>query len=179
MKALTLHQARAWQIVHGDKRVENRSWKPNSSYYGQRIAIHAGSNPGHREVQSFVRSTNRTAPKDKWPTGIVGTVRVLGVLHRGPDGKVSYEGVKTPSARFKAARAARSPHFAGPYGWVLDDAKPLNVPVHHNGRLQLWEPDKWEHSHEDERPGKTLMTRMIHKTVAQADKTGTGAASAG
>jgi hypothetical protein len=62
---------------------------------------------------------------------------------------------------------------------VLDDAKPLKVPVQHAGRLQLWEPDKWKHSHADERPPASLLARMIHRQVAKQDKSGTGAATAG
>jgi len=42
MRALTLRQPWAWAIVHGQKRIENRPWKPWRDIIGQRIAIHAG-----------------------------------------------------------------------------------------------------------------------------------------
>ncbi len=40
--ALTLHRPWPWAIIHGSKRVENRSWAPPAWLIGQRLAIHAG-----------------------------------------------------------------------------------------------------------------------------------------
>lgn len=42
VKAVTVHQPWAGLIALGAKDVENRSWRPPSVLYGQRIAIHAG-----------------------------------------------------------------------------------------------------------------------------------------
>lgn len=179
MKALTLHQSWAWAIMHGDKRVENRSWKPNKKYYGQRIAIHAGSNKGHKDVQAWIRKRHKQAPADKWPTGIVGTVKVLGVVHKDGRGRTSYEGVDNLAARMKVRAAMRSPHFHGPYAWVLDDARPLQVPVQHNGKLMLWEPDKWKHSHADERPPRNVIMNAIKKTASAMGVSGTGTGMSG
>lgn len=38
--ALTLWRPWAWAIIHGPKRVENRTWKPPASFIGKRIGIH-------------------------------------------------------------------------------------------------------------------------------------------
>jgi hypothetical protein len=171
VKALTLHQVRAWQILYGGKTVENRTWKPNSRIYGQRIAIHAGVNAGRRDVQDAVRAAHRNAPKGKWPKGIVGTVRVLGVLHRDDQGRVTYDGIQTPIARWRALLAAHSRHFQGPYGWVLDRPRALKVPVQTHGHLSLWER---EHSH----PPRTVSMRQL-RAAASASKAGNGTASAG
>lgn len=167
-------------MMHGSKRVENRTWKPSSKHYGQRIAIHAGSNAGHRDVQSYVRSRYKQAPKDKWPSGIVGTVKLLGVVHKDPvTGRVSYEGANTLSARMKVSAAKRSPYFHGPYAWVLDDPRPLQVPVAHEGKLNLWEPDKWAHSEGHERPPAALMRASIGKVASHMNVSGSARALAG
>lgn len=175
MKAITLHQARAWQIMHGDKRVENRTWRPNSRFIGQRIAIHAGSNAGHRDVQAYVRARHRNAPGGKWPTGIVGTVKVTGIVHKDPrTGRVTYEGASDFRSRLKVRAAMRSPHFHGPYGWILDDARPLQVPIEHNGKLQLWTPESYALAKLGEKPSEAKMRAMVNRTVAEVRKGGAG-----
>ena len=39
MKALTVLQPWAWALIHGPKRIENRSW---ATYYRGPLVIHAG-----------------------------------------------------------------------------------------------------------------------------------------
>lgn len=174
MKAVTLHQARAWDIMHGDKRVENRTWRPSSKYIGQRLAIHAGTNKGHKDAQKWIRRRHRHAP-DKWPSGILGTVKVVGVVHKDPrTGRTSYEGANDLKSRLKVRRAMNSPHFHGPYGWILDDPRPLQVPVPHNGKLMLWTPDKWDATAPDKRPSAALMRREVRRQVAEVRKAGPG-----
>lgn len=165
--------------MHGDKRVENRTWRPNKKYIGQRLAIHAGSNKGHHEVRQWVRQRHSNAPK-QWPTGILGTVKVLGIVHRDPrTGRTTYEGASDFRSRLKVRAAMRSPHFHGPYGWILDDPRPLQVPVPHNGKLMLWTPDKWQHTSEGDRPGAALMRSAVSRQVAEVRKSSVGGSLGG
>lgn len=49
MKALTICQPYADQIVKGEKVIENRSWPAPRRLVGQRIAIHAGKSKSWME----------------------------------------------------------------------------------------------------------------------------------
>lgn len=43
MRAMTVKQPWASLIASGEKRIENRSWRPPAALIGERIAIHAGA----------------------------------------------------------------------------------------------------------------------------------------
>lgn len=108
MKALTIKQPYAHEIVFGDKRVENRSWDPPQELIGSYIAIHAG--------MSFVLDDrSRFSKQDVNFGAILGVARIERVV-------ASY----------------RSRWFAGPRGWVLRDVRPLARPIPARGALRLW-----------------------------------------
>lgn len=103
MKALSIQQPWAWLIVHGHKRVENRSW-----YTGYRgpLLIHAGQKVDE-DAYDWIAETfpKITLPDAKTIIrgGIVGQARVIACV----------------------GQREGDPWFFGPWGFVLTDAKPL------------------------------------------------------
>lgn len=117
MKTLSIKQPWAWLIVSGLKDIENRSWL--TSYRGP-LLIHAGKRPDNN-LQLILNWAESTSPGIEIPTldygGIVGTVDLVDCVTR-----------------------SKSIWFDGPYGWVLENPKPLPfAPV--RGRLGLFEVD--------------------------------------
>ena len=107
MKALSIQQPWAWLIVHGHKDIENRTWSPTfrGAFY-----VHASSKL-YGTVQDRIDIRARwwtrkgiLIPEDKdLPRGgIVGRAVVLEVVEH-----------------------SNSPWFEGPFGLLLDEAKPL------------------------------------------------------
>lgn len=108
MKALTLRQPWAHAILHLGKNVENRSWAPPESLVGKYIAIHAG--------MAFVRDSGLPVTREELHFGaIVGVARIAGVVNK-----------------------SRSRWFEGPFGWLLEDVRPLSKPISCKGKLGLW-----------------------------------------
>ena len=111
MKALTIRQPWAWAIVHAGKDIENRSW--NTRLRGT-IAVHAGFN--YEKAAELPRGV-RIPPEDEIIRGaIIGTVDVIDVVDRH-----------------------RSKWFEGPFGFVLQNPRPLAKPVPCPGKLSFWE----------------------------------------
>lgn len=151
MYALTLHRPWPWAIFHAPgrpKRVENRTWKPPARAMQGRIAIHAGKR-FDREAVEFIddilagvdwtggRCAEDHCPRslDQHPTGIIGTARVVGWVQRN-DGLLHRR--LAAEAPTWAHAANDSPWFVGPFGWVLDDVRPLAQPVDIKGAQGLW-----------------------------------------
>jgi hypothetical protein len=161
MRALTVQQPWAWAIVHGGKDVENRTqaW----SYRGP-LAIHAGarwSEDGGRSGLVWDALRERYG----WPTGpvtarddrrpgfdvirplgaIIGVVDLVDVHHAGrPDpcdcGSTSdYHPLSCArsSACCGSEWAEASPDVVH---LVLENPRPLEVPIPCKGRLGLWTP---------------------------------------
>lgn len=100
MKALSIRQPWAWLIVHGHKDVENRTWP--TTFRG-RFLIHAGKTfdqAGYRWVVSRM-AIAMPAPELIERGGIVGEAEIVDCVTR-----------------------FQSRWFAGPYGFVLRDARP-------------------------------------------------------
>lgn len=120
--ALTLRQPWAHAIAHGEKRIENRSWRPSANVLGSTIAIHAGAKPRGRalaEVECLCRELHLDFGAVQYG-GVVATARVADVLEREP-----------PIA---------SPHYlwwAGPLAWVLDDVRTIEL-VPCKGAQGIW-----------------------------------------
>lgn len=128
MKALTLHQPWAWAIIHGPKRIENRTWAPPASLIGQRIAIHAGKtfdHDGHHWIlQSFPDLSIPTDSAAFRRGAIIGSVELVGVERKDPG----------------------DPWWEGPVGWRLDKPLAYPEPIVCSGKQGLWEvpgPDAW------------------------------------
>lgn len=143
MKALTFWRPWTDAIVHGPKRVENRTWRPPESMLGQQIAIHAGQ---RYEVGDWPWPGDYDPPsKAKSPTGIVGVARILGYLSIGPDGRRVRSlalSVTTPEAHAKIRAQLEQldgdPWWSGPCGWLLGEVVAIE-PVPCLGARQLWE----------------------------------------
>jgi hypothetical protein len=102
MKALSIRQPWAWLIVNRFKPVENRTWP--TSARGD-VLIHAGQVfdvEGLASVLAAFPELKPHLPVQYDLGGIVGRARVTDCVTQHP-----------------------SPWFVGPYGFVLEDARPL------------------------------------------------------
>lgn len=121
MKALSIRQPWAWFIVHGGKRIENRSWR--TDYRGP-VLIHASSWWKPDEVHLDVISARNIVPPGTRLTledlqsqlgGIVGKARIVDCV-----------------------AASDSPWFSGPFGFVLEDVEAVPFRAC-RGQLRLFE----------------------------------------
>lgn len=105
MKVLSIRQPWAWAILHAGKPIENRSWWTN--YRGPAL-IHAAkgmTRAEFAEASDFIlRVTEGVcwAPKTLPRGGIVGMAEIVDCVV-----------------------ASDSPWFFGPFGFVLENCKPL------------------------------------------------------
>ncbi|MCT4602469.1 MAG: ASCH domain-containing protein [Marinifilum sp.] len=120
MKALSIRQPWAWAIVHGYKPVENRSWKTN---FRGRIYIHASKTfdkEGYEMIKEHAQELgikDMPKPEEIERGGIVGTATLTNCVSEYP-----------------------SPWYFGEYGFVLENAKPLNfIPC--KGKLNFFKPE--------------------------------------
>jgi len=110
LKAITVVQPWAWAIAHIGKNIENRPWY---TYQRGTIAIHAGKKWWH---------------EDRMPRGV-----------RQPEDAEIFTGAIIAIADLvDCVDHARSKWFHGPYGWVLDNVRPLKIPVFCSGALGFW-----------------------------------------
>lgn len=137
MLALTLWQPWAWAILHLPpdvaKPVENRDWMPPRTLIGKRIAIHGGKAWDRDGAASIIRRGFRIAGPTHAAQGILGTVRLVGVVTARNDGLALVSGTWGETS---AARAA--PWFVGRYGWLLDQRQVLATPIPCRGLQKLW-----------------------------------------
>lgn len=113
--ALSVRQPWAWLIVNGYKPVENRTWPTN---FRGPVAIHAGKTidpDGYHWVRENFPEI--PLPESFEVGGIVGVARLTDCI-----------------------QTMDSPWFFGPYGFVLDDAKPVPF-VACRGKLGFF---RWE-----------------------------------
>lgn len=118
MKTLTVHQPWAWGIIHGKKRIENRS---RPTRYRGRLAIHAGlSRATLREPCRWQGLFPELPPAEALDFGaIVGTVELYDCV--------------------PLAEVSSDPYALGPWCWLLRDPQPLPAPVPCLGQLGLFE----------------------------------------
>lgn len=131
MRALTVRQPWAAQIVDGDKIIENRTWHPPST---MRILIHAGVRPAAGVPMQ---------PRDLADTGsILGSVMVAD-WHDGDccDGTCTYAAGAMSRHHFGAAPDRRFWH------WELRSPRRFVTPIPRvRGALGLWmPPDTLQH----------------------------------
>ena len=122
MKALSVQQPWAWQIVNGYKDIENRSWQ--TSYRG-RIYIHAGKRfdyDGFNWLCYNYNLINRLDP-DIWAS--IALYPTYGII-----GEVDIVACQTVST---------SPWFEGPYGFVLKNPVAYKTPIPYKGKLGLFD----------------------------------------
>ncbi len=131
MKAISIKQPWAWLIVNRYKPVENRRWK--TSYRGP-ILIHAGKSfdfEGLRGLCRFAHS-DYLEVVDYFN---INTARRSLMKCRGEFGGIVGEAVLA-----NCVTEFDSPYFFGPYGFVLEERKPLPF-VAMPGKLGIFEVD--------------------------------------
>ena len=122
--ALTLWRPWAWAIVHGPKRVENRTWKPPASFIGKRIGIHAGQNIDRNSVTFIELNLDLDQlPPEAWHEGLIGSARLVRCIEKDQVGTFE-EG--------------QGNWFFGPYGWLLDEVEAFPAPIPMKGAQGLW-----------------------------------------
>jgi len=131
MKAITICQPWAWAIIHGPKRVENRTW--HTDYTGP-LLIHAGASrawlnlPDNRLPDGTIHP-----PASQLNMGaIIGRVNMVACL------------------RYNHPSLLGNPFVCGPVCHIYEDPQPLKVPIPYRGRqglfdvadtlLSSWEP---------------------------------------
>lgn len=157
MKALTISEPFASLIVYGreyltlaaPKWVENRSWRAmeNGAPYCGRLAIHAGK--GSRYLDKCDLDYHYGASRGR----VIGTARIHCYLRAGWSleqitGAIAanrrplvMQGRGLMSAVDVARQVAASPHFDGPWAWLLNEVKPLAEPIEARGQQGLWDFD--------------------------------------
>lgn len=134
MKALTIDAPWAWAIVHGYKRVENRSWRTN---HRGPLAIHAGkSTRSDAAAAAIFAELGIQGPSPEALEALrgrlLGTVDVLDVVeyqHGGGDGLAVQDG---------PCPLLDGPFATGPRCWLLANPDPLDAPPAMVGKLRLW-----------------------------------------
>lgn len=135
MKALTLWRPWSDAIVHGPKRIENRTWVPPARVVGEVIAIHAGKRydtaaDRYCEARGFA-ALNRHG----CPGGIVGVARIVGASD--PYGFVWAEDPYDERLVGRLSGLRTDPWWIGPVGWLLDDVIAIE-PIPCRGAQGLW-----------------------------------------
>jgi hypothetical protein len=116
VRVLTVKQPWAWALIHGPKRVENRSWP--TAYRGP-LLIHAGKRPD--VISPAIRALlPELPPAERLDYGaIVGVVDLVDC--------VPY------------VEVAGQPFAEGPWCWLVREPRPL-TPLPCRGALSLWQP---------------------------------------
>ena len=123
MKTLSIQQPWAWAIVRGFKDIENRTWR--TKYRGP-LLIHAGKKEDTESVQYVIRQV-------AFQTADLPGLVLSDYIRHG------HRGAIVGHARLvDCVSAHRSRWFEGPWGFVLEDAKPLQ-PHPYKGRLGLFD----------------------------------------
>jgi hypothetical protein len=127
VKALTIKQPWADAIVHGSKRVENRTWM--TAYRGA-LALHAGKaadSDGDLVVRAFEPQAAASFPDERG--AIIGLATLVDV-HPFAD-----VGPGRPHC-CTDLYAVREP---GTFHWVVRNPIALPEPIVHKGQLGLWQ----------------------------------------
>ena len=105
MKALSIRQPWAWLIVNGWKNVENREW---STRFRGRFLVHAGKGMTRADYDACRLFGEAFTALELPP---------MGALERG--------GIIGEAVLVDSVRHHESEWFCGPWGFVLDEARPL------------------------------------------------------
>ena len=147
MKALSITQPWASLIAQGAKRIETRNW---STTYRGPLAIHASKglptwvadvvrdNPAFTSALGDLFDPHGRTLGDLPRGCIIATCRLIAVFLISSDSTGWYFGHSYPITEKERSFGDYAP---GRYAWLLDDVKPLDVPIPATGRLKLWE---WE-----------------------------------
>ncbi len=164
LRCLTLWRPWPWLICHAGKRIENRTWPCPSSMLGGYLAIHAGKSAealGEDNADAWYRMAElyeqHCEAVDVEPlnpltpammlepaSAVVAVALVVGcvrteTIFRKTDG--SSRDPPTVVLGTVDPDEANTPWLSGPYGWVLDDVRPIEPILGVKGRQGLWKPD--------------------------------------
>ena len=143
MKTLSLLQPHASLIAIGAKKIETRSW---STKYRGPLAIHSS-----KGFLKFVRELCKIEPfktvlskagfdLKNLPLGkVVATCNLVDCIKMTPE---FIESIKSPELDFGV-------YAVGRCAWILENVKPLDVPILAKGKLSLWE---WEVPRDEKNP---------------------------
>lgn len=118
MKALTIREPWVTCILKHGKRIENRNWRLPQGMQGQTIALHTAKklDKDGFTAAAELAEIEKSELVDVLPMGmIVATARIVKCVAKSPD-----------------------KWFFGPYGFVLDEIKPLATPIPARGALGFW-----------------------------------------
>lgn len=120
MKALTICQPWAWAIVHGAKRIENRTWP--TGYRGE-LLIHAGRSRAWFQSLGllFPDGSEVPSPSSCLYGAVIGRARLVDCIAASDP------------------RVAGNPWAEGPWCWMLEDVRPLAEPIFVAGKQMLWD----------------------------------------
>lgn len=114
LKCLTVSQPYAWAIIHGAKRIENRTWR--TPYRGP-LLIHAGLS---REWMGPFLCDGQPAEADMVFGAAIGVIDLVDIV------------------RFEDEKD--DPFAFGPWCWRLRNPRPFPAPVPMKGKLHLFDP---------------------------------------
>lgn len=116
MKALSILQPWAWLIAKGYKDIENRHWR---TPWRGRFLIHAGKKWGREQRDDLARV------REDFPQIVLPEAFELG-------------GIVGVATLVSTCNGSTSPWFVGPWGFVLQDQKPLPF-IEWRGQLGFFE----------------------------------------
>lgn len=127
LMAVTVLQPWAWAIIHGRKRVENRTWP---TYRRGPLVIHAGLS---KRLMTFDRFPDHTkVPRDdmvyKAALGVVDMIECVTFKNPPPE-------TLTP----EVVAALQSSYAEGPYCWILGNIRAFPEPIPMAGSMSMWE----------------------------------------
>jgi len=141
MKALTVLQPWASLIVHGSKRVENRTWRQPKLAF-----VHA--------AQASLRQTHRHFTRYRGPLAIHAGLsrehmcdlddmlaRDLPPGHECPFGAILGTAWLVNAVRHDDQAVYDNEWAYGPWCWILGDVQPLPEPIPYKGARGLWTID--------------------------------------
>lgn len=131
VRALSLTQPWAWIVLHGGKRIENRTW--DTKFRG-RFLIHASKGMTLDQYRSALQTC-----RDLGAPSIALRVPVPSELERGGIVGVATLSHIHPPCRFphEPSRCQHAWHMAGQYGFSLIDVEPIPfLPC--KGALGFW-----------------------------------------
>jgi hypothetical protein len=125
-RVITVRQPWAWAIIHGSKRIENRS-RP-IKHRGP-LLIHAAArfDPAFRTSEALAEFERKhdvkLPPQEELALGaILGVVDLIDCVQLDPD----------------SPQHASDPWAIGPWLWLLDKPKAFTEPIPARGQLGLW-----------------------------------------
>jgi hypothetical protein len=129
MRALTFWQPWAFIVSRGEKLIENRPWEPPVWLLNQDFAIHAGKKWDRDRVGFIADLYDGLMPTklycEQAQCGAVTAVaKVVAVV--------------TSTEAAERLAPGHGKWFFGPYGWVLEDVRPITPAIECRGYQKLW-----------------------------------------